>query len=287
MLANLTRRPMLPLAALALCGSLALLPAAQAQAPAPADTPAPPPPAATQQAAPIERQPPSDTPMRPGMMRGPGGRGNFRGPGGMRGGPNGSPNNGPNRGPANFRGSAMMHRDNGPGNFHGGRGGGMGDGHFGPGGMWWKNPMVVQRLTLTPDQVTRMDAIFQKSRIDLIDLKANLEKQEVMLEPLISANPPDTAKASLQIDKVADARANLEKANAKMLLSIRGVLTPDQWTKLSAHEGSGRFAGPGSAGSGPAAAPAPPATSGSPAAPPHRQRGLRPPAPSQSTPPPS
>jgi hypothetical protein len=35
-----------------------------------------------------------------------------------------------------------------------------------------------------------------------------------------------------QIDKVADARADLEKANAKMLLGIRGVLTPDQWTKL-------------------------------------------------------
>jgi Spy/CpxP family protein refolding chaperone len=178
----------------------------------------------------------------------------------------------------------MMHRDNGPGNFHGGRGGSMGDGHFGPGGMWWKNPMVVQRLTLTPDQVTRMDAIFQKSRIDLIDLKANLEKQEVMLEPLISANPPDTAKASLQIDKVADARASLEKANAKMLLSIRGVLTPDQWTKLSTHEGSGRFAGPGLA-----AAPAPPTTGSgpAPAATPGRQRGLHPPAPAQTTPPPS
>jgi Spy/CpxP family protein refolding chaperone len=131
-----------------------------------------------------------------------------------------------------------MHR----GSFQGGPGGGMhgergamGAGfHIGPEGMWWKNPMVVQRLTLTPDQVSRMDAIFQKSRIDLIDLKANLEKQEVMLEPLIGANPPDTAKASLQIDKVADARANLEKANAKMLLGIRAILTPDQWTKLSA-----------------------------------------------------
>jgi Spy/CpxP family protein refolding chaperone len=216
--------------------------------------------------------------MRPGMMRGQGGPGNFRGPGMMRGGPN----SGPNNGPANFRNSGMMHRGNGPGGFHGpqGRGGGMGDGHFGPGGMWWKNPMVVQRLTLTPDQVTRMEAIFQKSRIDLIDLKANLEKQEVMLEPLLSANPPDTAKATLQIDKVADARASLEKANAKMLLAIRGVLTPDQWTKLSAHQ---RFAGPG-----PAAAPAPPATGSGPAsAPPRRQRGLRPPAPTQTTPPPS
>jgi Spy/CpxP family protein refolding chaperone len=219
-------------------------------------------------------------------------------PGMMRGGPNSR-----QAGPGSFRGNGSMQygQNRGPGGFHGGPGGGFGPGrggmgpgmgagfHIGPGGMWWKNPMVVQRLTLTPDQVTRMDAIFQKSRIDLIDLKANLEKQEVTLEPMLSANPPDTPKASLQIDKVADARASLEKANAKMLLSIRGVLTPDQWTKLSAHEGSGRFAGPGAASPGTAAAPAPPTTGSgpAPATPPRRQRGLHPPAPTQTTPPPS
>ena len=77
-----------------------------------------------------------------------------------------------------------------------------------------------------------MDDIFQESRLQLIDLQANVQKQEVMLEPLLSANPLDTARAQAQIDKVADARADLEKANAKMLLGIRAVLTPDQWTKL-------------------------------------------------------
>jgi Spy/CpxP family protein refolding chaperone len=169
----------------------------------------------------------------------------------------GGPNSSQRGGRANFRGSAMMHGGpgfkGGPGGFHsgagfhGGPGGpergamgaGMGDGHFGPGGMWWKNPMLVQRLTLTPDQVKRMDAIFQQSRIELIDLKANLEKQEVLLEPMLSANPPDTPKATLQIDKVADARASLEKSNAKMLLGIRAILTPDQWTKLHTRGGPG------------------------------------------------
>ena len=92
--------------------------------------------------------------------------------------------------------------------------------------------MVVQRLTLTAEQTKKMDDIFQQSRLQLIDLKANVEKQQVMLEPMLSANPLDVAKASAQIDKVAEARADLEKANAKMLLGIRGVLTPDQWTKL-------------------------------------------------------
>jgi Spy/CpxP family protein refolding chaperone len=135
-----------------------------------------------------------------------------------------------------------------------------------PGGMWWKNPNVVQRLTLTPEQVKKMDSIFQQSRLQLIDLKANVEKQEVMLDPMLSANPLDTNKAMAQIDKVAQARADLEKANAKMLLSLRAVLTPDQWTKLNDRP-FGRIGGrdePGGRGVQGPSGPGGPAPSGGP-----------------------
>ena len=147
-------------------------------------------------------------------------------------------------GPENFRGNRMGNRGKMGGDFRGARGGGMGAGfRIAPMGMWWKSPMVVQRLTLTPEQTKKMDGIFEQSRLHLIDLKANVEKQNALLEPLLSANPPDTVKAMAQIDKVAEARAELEKADARMLLGIRGVLTPEQWTKL--HEGAVRA---GSAG---------------------------------------
>ena len=111
---------------------------------------------------------------------------------------------------------------------------------MGPPGMWWKNPDLVQKLTLTADQQKKMDDIFQQARLQLIDLKANVEKQEVLLEPMLSANPPDTNKVLAQIDHVASARAELEKANARMLLSIRGVLSADQWTKLQAEQRDNR-----------------------------------------------
>ena len=110
---------------------------------------------------------------------------------------------------------------------------GMRDGfRIAPPGMWWKNPDLVTKLNLTADQQKRMDDIFQKSRLELIDLKATLEKQEVVLQPMLAENPPDTNKVLSQIDSIAHARADLERANARMLLGIRGVLTPDQWTKL-------------------------------------------------------
>jgi len=136
----------------------------------------------------------------------------------------------------------------------GGWGGGMHSGfRIGPPGIWWHNPDLIQKLNLTPDQQKRMDDILQQSRLQLIDLRANVEKQEVLMEPMLSANPPDTNKVLSQIDHTAQARAELEKANARMLLGIRGVLTPDQWTKLQAEgrdrrhmrEGRGRPGGPG------------------------------------------
>ena len=125
------------------------------------------------------------------------------------------------------------------------RGGGWADGmrsslQMGPPGIWWHNPDLVQKLTLTPDQQKRMDDILQQSRLQLVDLKANVEKQELLMEPMLAANPPDTNKVLAQIDHTAQARAELEKARAKMLLSIRNVLTPDQWTKLQAEERDNR-----------------------------------------------
>jgi Spy/CpxP family protein refolding chaperone len=111
---------------------------------------------------------------------------------------------------------------------------------IGPPGIWWHNPDLVQKLTLTPDQQKRMDDIMQQSRLQLIDLRANVEKQELLIEPMLAANPPDTTKVLAQIDRTAQARAELEKAIGKMLLSIRTVLTPDQWTKLQAEERDNR-----------------------------------------------
>jgi Spy/CpxP family protein refolding chaperone len=108
--------------------------------------------------------------------------------------------------------------------------------HGGPRGRWWNNPEMVQKLSLTTDQQKKMDDIFQQSRLKLIDLNASLQKEEVVLEPLVAADQPDESRVLAQIDRVAQARAELEKANARMLLGIRRVLNQDQWKKLQTHE---------------------------------------------------
>ena len=132
---------------------------------------------------------------------------------------------GPGQGP---QPRAMHQREpNGPPMEHGLRG---------PRGRWWNNPEMVQKLSLTSDQQKKMDDIFQQSRLKLIDLNASLQKEEVVLEPLVAADQPDESRVLAQIDRVAQARAELEKANARMLLGIRRVLNQDQWKKLHTRE---------------------------------------------------
>jgi Spy/CpxP family protein refolding chaperone len=99
-------------------------------------------------------------------------------------------------------------------------------------GRWWKNSEMVKQVGVSDGQVQQMEKIFQDNRIHLIDAKAELERQEARLEPLMEADNPDDKQITAQIDKVAMARAGLEKTNALMLLAIRRVLTIDQWKKL-------------------------------------------------------
>ncbi len=109
---------------------------------------------------------------------------------------------------------------------------------FGPEGAhgrWWNNPKVMERLKLTDEQRKNFDGIFLAHREKLIDLHANLEKAELAMEPLMRDDSPNEAGILAQIDKIAQARAELEKANARFLLAIRAKLTPEQWKLVQAY----------------------------------------------------
>ena len=117
-----------------------------------------------------------------------------------------------------------------------GPGGGIGGEH----GRWWNDPRVAEKLKLTDAQKKAMDDIYQQQRLKLVDLHAALQKEELTMEPLIRADQPDEGKILAQIDKVAQARAELEKANARMLFELRRQLSPDQWKILQEERASRR-----------------------------------------------
>ena len=124
-------------------------------------------------------------------------------------------------------------------------------------GKWWKDSEIAQRLQLTPAQVTQIEASFLDYRLKLIDLRADLERQETKLQPLIEADQPDEAKVGAQIDLVVGARGRLEKANTMMMLAMRRALSPEQWKKLQAIQEERAHRAPMPAPAFPATAPTP------------------------------
>jgi Spy/CpxP family protein refolding chaperone len=137
--------------------------------------------------------------------------------------------------------SSALAQGPGGGVSGGGRGPGFGEhrppfekamGPEGDHGRWWNNPKVVDALKLTDAQRKEFDATLLAHREKLVDLHANLQKAELEMEPLMGDDQPNEGKILAEIDKVASARAELEKANARFLLAIRAKLSPDQWKAL-------------------------------------------------------
>ena len=141
----------------------------------------------------------------------------------------------------------------GPGNvwWHGGPGGGLMQGRtynirvrgpMGGGpmmwfhgrgmGQWWRNPEVAEQIGLSDQQKQQLEKITQDSRLKMIDLRANLEKQQVILEPMLQTYHPDEVAVLAQVDRVSQARAAVEKQRVQTMLATRSVLTEEQWNKL-------------------------------------------------------
>jgi len=106
---------------------------------------------------------------------------------------------------------------------------------FGPPGRWWDDRGFARSLKLRPDQQTRMDAIFEQNRPALAARLQNLQQVESQMAALAASPQPDEPALLAQIDRVAQARAGLEKVNTHMLLQIRKEMDPDQISRLENH----------------------------------------------------
>lgn len=103
------------------------------------------------------------------------------------------------------------------------------------GSPFWRNAEFAKIVGLTADQQRKMEEAFQQHRLKLIDLNGSLAKEESVLSALMAdLRPEEETRVLGQIDRVAQVRTELEKANARMLLGLRQVLTTEQWSKLSA-----------------------------------------------------
>jgi Spy/CpxP family protein refolding chaperone len=111
---------------------------------------------------------------------------------------------------------------------------------LGPPGRWWDDHKLVQRLGLRSDQQHRMDDIFNANKGTLLNLFSNLQREEQRLSSLPPGDLQDEGKVFAAIDRVATARAELEKENAHILMQIRQQMDPQQLSALDSEIAANR-----------------------------------------------
>ena len=114
-------------------------------------------------------------------------------------------------------------------------GGGL---QLGPPGRWWDDSGFARSLNIDSRQQHRMDDVFSANRGTLLKLYKNLHEEEKQLAKTIRSKDLDENAIFAQIDRVTEARGELEKANAHYLLQLRKEMTPEQTAKLDEHRPS-------------------------------------------------
>jgi Spy/CpxP family protein refolding chaperone len=147
------------------------------------------------------------------------------GPGAHMGFPDGGP---PGHGPMGGPHGAFSRPDGTSSTMRGGL-------QLGPPGRWWDDPDFAKDLNLTSEQKSKMDDIFNAHKAEIFGSYTSLLTEESALEKVTQEAHPDETALFSEIDRIARARASLEKANAHMLLAIRREMNDKQLEQLESH----------------------------------------------------
>lgn len=103
---------------------------------------------------------------------------------------------------------------------------------LGPPGRWWDDKHYAKPLHLRPEQQKRMDGLFEENRANLVSRYQVLQQEESKMEALSRGQTLEESALFAQIDRVAQARADLEKANTHLMLQVRKEMDADQIVRL-------------------------------------------------------
>ena len=102
---------------------------------------------------------------------------------------------------------------------------------------WWQSEEFQHELSLAPEQVARIEQVFQDSLPTLQAGKRDLDRLEAELSGLIADSAATEAQVLRLIDRVEASRSALGRTRSLMLFRMYRVLTPDQRVRLTAlHE---------------------------------------------------
>jgi Spy/CpxP family protein refolding chaperone len=100
---------------------------------------------------------------------------------------------------------------------------------------WWKDPVVVKELRLTPDQSAKIDSIWRKRETEMHSASKEYERQKEELNRLMTERKVGVDVIGVQHDRVEAQRTTLNKSRTIMIYQFSLVLTPEQNTALKAY----------------------------------------------------
>lgn len=103
---------------------------------------------------------------------------------------------------------------------------------FSQGFKWWQNERYQRELNLAPEQVARLEDIYQAAGPAMRTEKDALERRQADLSAMVDLGQADEVDAASLIARVEGARAELGRTRALMLYRMRRVLTTEQHGKL-------------------------------------------------------
>jgi Spy/CpxP family protein refolding chaperone len=98
---------------------------------------------------------------------------------------------------------------------------------------WWQTEQFQKELKLTPEQVTRIEGIFQASEPLLRAQVQAVDRREEKLSKVISDPKSDEAAVIQATDRLESARNEMTRTRTLMLFRIRRVLNDEQLVKLN------------------------------------------------------
>jgi len=101
-----------------------------------------------------------------------------------------------------------------------------------PPGKWWRRPEVIQILNLSEEQQDRLESVFVASAGDLIDLRAEVEKQAIALRAAIDQAQLDRNVIRNAAERLNIARGRQFQRELLMLVDMRAVLSDAQWNRM-------------------------------------------------------
>ena len=101
-----------------------------------------------------------------------------------------------------------------------------------PQGKWWRRPEIIQTLNLSEEQQDKLETIFRNASSDLIDLRGEVEKQNINLRGELDQQQLDRAAIRRDAQKLSDARGRLFERELTMLVDMRATLNDAQWNRM-------------------------------------------------------